>query len=93
MVRPLSRSKQSLENDTELGHQRDLLALGHESVALKKLLSLPERRRLGGTAVLLRDEDQRALLGGEWFFVAQLVRAWWEQHQGVGWFPTMVTLY
>uniref|UniRef100_A0A8C7GGE0 Voltage-gated inwardly rectifying potassium channel KCNH2 n=1 Tax=Oncorhynchus kisutch TaxID=8019 RepID=A0A8C7GGE0_ONCKI len=65
LVRPLSRSKQSLENDTELGHQRDLLALGHESVALKKLLSLPERRRLGGTAVLLRDEDQRALLGGE----------------------------
>uniref|UniRef100_A0A674C4I0 Voltage-gated inwardly rectifying potassium channel KCNH2 n=1 Tax=Salmo trutta TaxID=8032 RepID=A0A674C4I0_SALTR len=58
LVRPLSRSKQSLENDTELGHQRDLLALGHESVALKKLLSLPERQRLGGTGLLLRDEDQ-----------------------------------
>ncbi|XP_064848041.1 potassium voltage-gated channel subfamily H member 2-like [Oncorhynchus masou masou] len=65
LVRPLSRSKQSLENDTKLGHQRDLLTLGHESVALKKLLSPPERRHLGGTGVLHRDEDQRALLGGE----------------------------
>ncbi|KAM9458210.1 voltage-gated inwardly rectifying potassium channel KCNH2-like isoform 1-T2 [Salvelinus alpinus] len=65
LLRSLSSSKHSLEDDTELGHQRDLSALGHESVALDKLLSLPERRRLGGTGVLLWDEDQRALLGGD----------------------------
>uniref|UniRef100_A0AAZ3RX23 Voltage-gated inwardly rectifying potassium channel KCNH2 n=1 Tax=Oncorhynchus tshawytscha TaxID=74940 RepID=A0AAZ3RX23_ONCTS len=63
LLRSLSNSKHSLEDDTELGHQRDFSALGHESVALDKLLSLPERRRLGGTGVLLWDEDQRALLG------------------------------
>uniref|UniRef100_A0A8C7JEV6 Voltage-gated inwardly rectifying potassium channel KCNH2 n=1 Tax=Oncorhynchus kisutch TaxID=8019 RepID=A0A8C7JEV6_ONCKI len=63
LLRSLSSSKHSLEDDTELGHQRDFSALGHESVALDKLLSLPERRRLGGTGVLLWDEDQRALLG------------------------------
>ncbi|XP_064792379.1 potassium voltage-gated channel subfamily H member 6-like [Oncorhynchus masou masou] len=65
LLRSLSSSKHSLEDDTELGHQRDFSALGHESVALDKLLSLPERRRLGGTGVLLWDEDQRALLGGD----------------------------
>uniref|UniRef100_A0A4W5LYM3 Voltage-gated inwardly rectifying potassium channel KCNH2 n=1 Tax=Hucho hucho TaxID=62062 RepID=A0A4W5LYM3_9TELE len=63
LLRSLSSSKHSLEDDTELGRQRDLSALGHESVALDKLLSLPERRRLGGTGVLLWDDDQRALLG------------------------------
>ncbi|KAJ8012084.1 hypothetical protein DPEC_G00065010 [Dallia pectoralis] len=65
LLRSLSTSKRSVEEDTELGRQRNLPALGHESVALDKLLSLSERRRLGGTGVLLWDEDQRALLGGE----------------------------
>uniref|UniRef100_A0A3P9A4V9 Voltage-gated inwardly rectifying potassium channel KCNH2 n=1 Tax=Esox lucius TaxID=8010 RepID=A0A3P9A4V9_ESOLU len=63
LLRSLSSSKQSVEEDTELGHQRNLPALGHESVALDKLLSLSERRRLGATGVLLWNEDQRTLLG------------------------------
>ncbi|XP_019900891.2 potassium voltage-gated channel subfamily H member 6 [Esox lucius] len=65
LLRSLSSSKQSVEEDTELGHQRNLPALGHESVALDKLLSLSERRRLGATGVLLWNEDQRTLLGGD----------------------------
>uniref|UniRef100_A0A8B9GZN8 Voltage-gated inwardly rectifying potassium channel KCNH2 n=1 Tax=Astyanax mexicanus TaxID=7994 RepID=A0A8B9GZN8_ASTMX len=39
----LSSSKQSLHDDAEVGHMREMPHMGHESVALDKLLSLPER--------------------------------------------------
>ncbi|KAM9845437.1 voltage-gated inwardly rectifying potassium channel KCNH6-like [Aulostomus maculatus] len=50
-----------LSQDSELGApQADLPPLGHESVALDKLLSLPERQQLeeAGAGLLLWDEDE-----------------------------------
>lgn len=65
-----------LSQDTELGTPHaELLPLGHESVALDKLLSLPERKQLAeaGAGLLLWDEDEdeekqrgEGERGGEW---------------------------
>ncbi|KAK2843972.1 hypothetical protein Q5P01_010631 [Channa striata] len=75
LLRSLSASSDVLSQDTELGTPHgDLLPLGHESVALDKLLSLPERKQLAeaGAGLLLWDEDEEDKVrgeggrGGEW---------------------------
>lgn len=53
----LSSSKSSLPDDAELGHMHKMPHMGHESVALDKLLSLPERSALGGLPLLLWDDE------------------------------------
>ncbi|XP_034558652.1 potassium voltage-gated channel subfamily H member 6-like [Notolabrus celidotus] len=58
LLRPLSPTSSVLSADTELG--ASLPPLGHESVALDKLLSLPERQQLeeAGAALLLWDKEE-----------------------------------
>ncbi|XP_058269185.1 potassium voltage-gated channel subfamily H member 2a [Hemibagrus wyckioides] len=53
----LSSSKSSLPDDAELGHLHKMPHMGHESVALDKLLSLPERSALGRLPLLLWDDE------------------------------------
>ncbi|XP_049323249.1 potassium voltage-gated channel subfamily H member 2a isoform X2 [Astyanax mexicanus] len=53
----LSSSKQSLHDDAEVGHMREMPHMGHESVALDKLLSLPERAALEGPPLLLWENE------------------------------------
>lgn len=53
----LSSSKSSLQDDTELGHMHKMPHMGHESVALDKLLSLPERTALGRLPLLLWNDE------------------------------------
>ncbi|KAF4086147.1 hypothetical protein AMELA_G00102920 [Ameiurus melas] len=53
----LSSSKSSLPDDAELGHMHKMPHMGHESVALDKLLSLPERSALGRLPLLLWDDE------------------------------------
>lgn len=53
----LRSSKSSLNDDTELGHIYKMPHMGHESVALDKLLSLPERSALGRLPLLLWNDD------------------------------------
>ncbi|KAF3698887.1 Potassium voltage-gated channel subfamily H member 6 [Channa argus] len=68
LLRSLSASSDVLSPDTELGAPHaDLLPLGHESVALDKLLSLPERKQLAeaGAGLLLWDEDEEEKVRGE----------------------------
>ncbi|XP_062872365.1 potassium voltage-gated channel subfamily H member 2a [Trichomycterus rosablanca] len=52
----LHSSKPSLHDDAEFGHMHKMSHMGHESVALDKLLSLPERSALGGDPLLLWDD-------------------------------------
>ncbi|XP_051557012.1 potassium voltage-gated channel subfamily H member 6-like isoform X1 [Myxocyprinus asiaticus] len=56
LLRSLSGSKQSLQDDPEKGYMQPMPHMGHESVALDKLLSLPERSALGGSQLLLWEE-------------------------------------
>ncbi|XP_054451977.1 potassium voltage-gated channel subfamily H member 6-like [Anoplopoma fimbria] len=61
LLRSLSSSTSVLSQDTELGAPHaDLPPLGHESVALDKLLSLPERQQLeeAGAGLLLWDQER-----------------------------------
>ncbi|XP_047676223.1 potassium voltage-gated channel subfamily H member 2a [Tachysurus fulvidraco] len=53
----LSSSKSSLPDDAELGQMQKMPHMGHESVALDKLLSLPERSALGRLPLLLWDDE------------------------------------
>ncbi|XP_030630554.1 potassium voltage-gated channel subfamily H member 2a [Chanos chanos] len=55
LLRSLSGSKQSIQEDSEMGY---MPPMGHESVALDKLLSLPERSALGSPHMLLWDEPE-----------------------------------
>ncbi|XP_040910677.1 potassium voltage-gated channel subfamily H member 6-like [Toxotes jaculatrix] len=60
LLRSLSSSSNVLSQDSEHGSPRaGLLPLGHESVALDKLLSFPERQQLeeGGAGLLLWDKE------------------------------------
>ncbi|KAG7235759.1 hypothetical protein INR49_002261, partial [Caranx melampygus] len=70
LVRSLCSRSGVPSQDTELGSPHaDLLPLGHESVALDKLLSFPERHHLeeAGAGPLLWDEeeDEEEMRGGE----------------------------
>ncbi|XP_077083245.1 potassium voltage-gated channel subfamily H member 2a isoform X2 [Siphateles boraxobius] len=56
LLRSLSGSKQSLHGDSEKGYMQPMPHMGHESVALDKLLSLPERSALGGSQLLLWED-------------------------------------
>ncbi|CAM4593058.1 unnamed protein product [Leuciscus chuanchicus] len=56
LLRSLSGSKQSLHEDSEKGYMQPMPHMGHESVALDKLLSLPERSALGGSQLLLWED-------------------------------------
>ncbi|XP_051552745.1 potassium voltage-gated channel subfamily H member 6-like isoform X2 [Myxocyprinus asiaticus] len=56
LLRSLSGSKQSLQDDAEKGYMQPMPHMGHESVALDKLLSLPERSALGGSQLLLWED-------------------------------------
>lgn len=56
LLRSLSGSKQSLREDSEKGYMQPMPHMGHESVALDKLLSLPERSALGGSQLLLWED-------------------------------------
>ncbi|XP_074508444.1 voltage-gated inwardly rectifying potassium channel KCNH6-like [Sebastes fasciatus] len=61
LLRSLTPGTGVLSQDTELGAPRvDLPPLGHESVALDKLLSLPERQQLeeAGAGLLLWDQER-----------------------------------
>ncbi|KAG1969559.1 potassium voltage-gated channel subfamily H [Pimephales promelas] len=58
LLRSLSGSKQSLHDDSEKGYMQPMPHMGHESVALDKLLSLPERSALGGSQLLWEDKAQ-----------------------------------
>ncbi|XP_039999641.1 potassium voltage-gated channel subfamily H member 6-like [Xiphias gladius] len=63
LLRSLSPTSGVLSQDTELGSPHaEFLPLGHESVALDKLLSLPERQQLeeAGAGLLLREERRRS---------------------------------
>ncbi|XP_060799476.1 potassium voltage-gated channel subfamily H member 2a [Neoarius graeffei] len=53
----LSSSKSSLHDDAELGNMHKMPHMGHESVALDKLLSLPDRSALGRLPLLLWDDE------------------------------------
>ncbi|XP_068424992.1 potassium voltage-gated channel subfamily H member 6-like [Clinocottus analis] len=72
LLRSLGSSSGVLSQDTELGApQADLPPLGHESVALDKLLSFPERQQLeeAGAGLLLWDrereeEEEEGMRGG-----------------------------
>uniref|UniRef100_A0A3B4DN17 Voltage-gated inwardly rectifying potassium channel KCNH2 n=1 Tax=Pygocentrus nattereri TaxID=42514 RepID=A0A3B4DN17_PYGNA len=57
LLHPLSGNKQSLRDDAEMGHMREMPHMGHESVALDKLLSLPERAALEGPPMLLWEDE------------------------------------
>ncbi|NP_001036187.2 potassium voltage-gated channel subfamily H member 2a [Danio rerio] len=56
LLHSLSGSKQSLHEDTEKGFMQPMPHMGHESVALDKLLSLPERSALGGSQLLFWED-------------------------------------
>ncbi|TRY53857.1 hypothetical protein DNTS_002806 [Danionella cerebrum] len=56
LLRSLNGSKQSLQEDAERGFMQPMPHMGHESVALDKLLSLPERSALGGSQLLLWED-------------------------------------
>uniref|UniRef100_A0A668AV99 Voltage-gated inwardly rectifying potassium channel KCNH2 n=1 Tax=Myripristis murdjan TaxID=586833 RepID=A0A668AV99_9TELE len=61
LLRSLSPGGSTMSEDSELGTPHAKLPpLGHESVALEKLLSLPERQRLEatGSGLLLWDQDE-----------------------------------
>uniref|UniRef100_UPI003AAE560A voltage-gated inwardly rectifying potassium channel KCNH6-like n=1 Tax=Centroberyx gerrardi TaxID=166262 RepID=UPI003AAE560A len=67
LLRSLGPGGEAMSQDSELGAPRaDLPPLGHESVALDKLLSLPERQRLegAGAGLLLWDQDEEEEEGG-----------------------------
>ncbi|XP_053095865.1 potassium voltage-gated channel subfamily H member 6 [Pangasianodon hypophthalmus] len=53
----LSSSRSPLHDDAELGRMHKMPHMGHESVALDKLLSLPERSALGRLPLLLWDDE------------------------------------
>ncbi|XP_066534725.1 potassium voltage-gated channel subfamily H member 2a [Hoplias malabaricus] len=57
LLHHLGGSKQSLRDDAEMGHMREMPHMGHESVALDKLLSLPERSALEGPPLLLWEDE------------------------------------
>ncbi|XP_072547965.1 potassium voltage-gated channel subfamily H member 2a [Salminus brasiliensis] len=57
LLHHLSGSKQSLHDDAEMGHMREMPHMGHESVALDKLLSLPECAALEGPPLLLWEDE------------------------------------
>ncbi|XP_048020271.1 potassium voltage-gated channel subfamily H member 2a isoform X1 [Megalobrama amblycephala] len=59
LLRSLSGSKQSLHEDSEKGYMQPMPHMGHESVALDKLLSLPERSALGGSQLLLWEDKSQ----------------------------------
>ncbi|XP_057188977.1 potassium voltage-gated channel subfamily H member 2a [Triplophysa rosa] len=62
-----SLSKQSVQEDTERGYIQQMPHMGHESVALDKLLSLPERSALGGSQLLFwEDKAQTEDDGKPW---------------------------
>lgn len=60
-----SLSKQSLQEDTERGYIQQMPHMGHESVALDKLLSLPERSALGGSQLLLWEDKAQTEADGD----------------------------
>ncbi|XP_056599168.1 potassium voltage-gated channel subfamily H member 2a [Triplophysa dalaica] len=60
-----SLSKQSLQEDTERGYIQQMPHMGHESVALDKLLSLPERSALGGSQLLLWEDKAQTEADGQ----------------------------
>nr|XP_055058218.1 potassium voltage-gated channel subfamily H member 2a isoform X1 [Misgurnus anguillicaudatus] len=60
-----SLSKQSLHEDAERGYLQQMPHMGHESVALDKLLSMPERSTLGGSEVLIWEEKAQTETDGE----------------------------
>uniref|UniRef100_A0A671NLN5 Voltage-gated inwardly rectifying potassium channel KCNH2 n=1 Tax=Sinocyclocheilus anshuiensis TaxID=1608454 RepID=A0A671NLN5_9TELE len=57
LLRSLSGSKQSVNEDSEKGYMQPMPHMGHESVALDKLLSLPERSALGGSQLFLWEDE------------------------------------
>ncbi|TSN57724.1 Potassium voltage-gated channel subfamily H member 6 [Bagarius yarrelli] len=57
----LSIRKSSMPDDAELGHMYKMPEMGHESVVLDKLLSLPERSALGRLPLLLWDDELQSL--------------------------------
>uniref|UniRef100_A0A9J7YND7 Voltage-gated inwardly rectifying potassium channel KCNH2 n=1 Tax=Cyprinus carpio carpio TaxID=630221 RepID=A0A9J7YND7_CYPCA len=56
LLRSLSGSKQSVNEDSERGYMQPMPHMGHESVALDKLLSLPERSALGGSQLFFWED-------------------------------------
>ncbi|KAI5625675.1 microtubule-associated protein 4 isoform X1, partial [Silurus asotus] len=52
-----SKSKSPVHDDAEVGTLHKMPHMGHESVALDKLLSLPERSALGRLPLLLWDDE------------------------------------
>uniref|UniRef100_A0A672RY72 Voltage-gated inwardly rectifying potassium channel KCNH2 n=1 Tax=Sinocyclocheilus grahami TaxID=75366 RepID=A0A672RY72_SINGR len=56
LLRSLSGSKQSLHEDAEKGYVQPMPHMGHESVALDKLLSLPERSAFGGSQLFMWED-------------------------------------
>uniref|UniRef100_A0A8C1XH24 Voltage-gated inwardly rectifying potassium channel KCNH2 n=1 Tax=Cyprinus carpio TaxID=7962 RepID=A0A8C1XH24_CYPCA len=56
LLHSLSGSKQSLHEDAEKGYVQPMPHMGHESVALDKLLSLPEHSALGGSQLYLWED-------------------------------------
>uniref|UniRef100_A0A673G6U6 Voltage-gated inwardly rectifying potassium channel KCNH2 n=1 Tax=Sinocyclocheilus rhinocerous TaxID=307959 RepID=A0A673G6U6_9TELE len=56
LLRSLSGSKQSLHEDAEKGYVQLMPHMGHESVALDKLLSLPERSAFGGSQLFMWED-------------------------------------
>ncbi|XP_016128846.1 potassium voltage-gated channel subfamily H member 2-like [Sinocyclocheilus grahami] len=56
LLRSLSGSKQSVNEDSEKGYMQPMPHMGHESVALDKLLSLPDRSALGGSQLFLWED-------------------------------------
>ncbi|KAM4623663.1 voltage-gated inwardly rectifying potassium channel KCNH2-like [Polymixia lowei] len=79
LLHSLSSAGDPMSEDTELGAPRaDLPRLGHESVALDKLLSLPERQRLegAGAGLLLWDQEdeERGMGGGRRAGLAETMR-------------------
>ncbi len=56
LLHSLSGSKQSVNEDSERGYIQPMPHMGHESVALDKLLSLPERSALGESRLFLWED-------------------------------------
>ncbi|XP_052471725.1 potassium voltage-gated channel subfamily H member 6-like [Carassius gibelio] len=56
LLRSLSGSKQSLHEDAEKGYVQPMPHMGHESVALDKLLSQPECCAIGGSQLFLWED-------------------------------------